>query len=411
VRYQIIILVLLQAFWGVINAKEDKKKTLPCLGVVISNATLYNIMQDPNRNCFDGAQIIGVYPDTAAHRGGLSHGDQIFAIDGKKIFFTFQVSSFIKNKKIGDEVTISFIRKKQSRKKTVRLMASPSTISGKQSATPEISFNAILSTLKKAEKYKHISKANLCGKVETWKNELSYMEKVQFVKLMSKAGIFVNDYGILVNDIRKHEATKSERPFLGAAFYPMNARPLSTYRPKYNYEYFQGVKIKRLIPDFPAEKAGLIIGDYVTHLNDRPTITQFNLVKEINLQKSNATVTLRISRGSKVLEKHVHLVKSLPLSCIYEPRAFPEIREGIQAKYHDLGRKNKPILLNIELNFAKMNLTADEKFKLLDQMDRLSIIPKKYEILFNNFEIKNKDLQKIRSSLAQKVTNARIQKK
>ena len=84
-----------------------------------------------------------------------------------------------------------------------------------------------------------------------------------------------------------------------------------------------GVQIVMVMPDSPAQKAGLKNGDVIVKINEKEIISSEEAQKEIHLQKEKQKIKLTLKRGGEIIEKEAEV---LPISQI-----FPEIKENYGA--------------------------------------------------------------------------------
>lgn len=69
----------------------------------------------------EGVYVAKVEDDGSAAEGGLKEGDVITAIDGKKVVKMSELQEYITNKRPGDKVTVTYLRKKAKKTATITL--------------------------------------------------------------------------------------------------------------------------------------------------------------------------------------------------------------------------------------------------------------------------------------------------
>ena len=75
-------------------------------------------------------------------------------------------------------------------------------------------------------------------------------------------------------------------------------------------EIFQdnlGVRIKKVLEETPAQKAGLLAQDFNTEFKSVPIHSRWELQKLVANSNPNTQVTIKIRRGKKTLKRHVTL--------------------------------------------------------------------------------------------------------
>ncbi len=98
---------------------------------------------------------------------------------------------------------------------------------------------------------------------------------------------------------------KIARPFLGIG---TQAVPLSeSLRAKLNVSQTSGLMILTIESDGPAEKAGLLIGDVLLSLNDKPTLEPMGVQFSLSGQTAGDVVKAQILRGGELKEVEITL--------------------------------------------------------------------------------------------------------
>jgi len=96
------------------------------IGIRGGNVNTYVDSEKEKGNNVDLGTMEGIYVDSvedgsAAAEGGLMKGDVITAVDGKQVKKMAELQEYLANKRPGDKVTITYLRKKASKKVTVTL--------------------------------------------------------------------------------------------------------------------------------------------------------------------------------------------------------------------------------------------------------------------------------------------------
>ncbi len=106
----------IQLFNGNVNGKKSScnSNPTPFLGVVTNSTD-------------NGALIEKVVAGSAAQAAGLQAGDKITSVGGKSTNSTSQLGAAIKKQKVGEKVTINYIRNGQSMSTSAKLTASKNT--------------------------------------------------------------------------------------------------------------------------------------------------------------------------------------------------------------------------------------------------------------------------------------------
>ena len=72
-------------------------------------------------------------------------------------------------------------------------------------------------------------------------------------------------------------------------------------------DHQQSCKVTEVVPGYPAEKAGLRVGDVIVRLDDKPIKGIGDLAERIRAMRPDAKVKLEILCGVKTIEKTVRL--------------------------------------------------------------------------------------------------------
>lgn len=93
----LVVVILSFALWGVVAAQNNNDGERPFLGVQLQNTD-------------EGVVIDEVVPNSAAEDAGLEEGDVITAVNGTEVTTAREVAELIAELNPGDEVTIDFTR-------------------------------------------------------------------------------------------------------------------------------------------------------------------------------------------------------------------------------------------------------------------------------------------------------------
>lgn len=96
------------------------------IGIRGGNVNTYVDSEKEKGNTVDLGTMEGIYVDdvddnSAGAEAGLQKGDVITAIDGKKVAKMSELQEYLANKRPGDKVTLTYLRKKAAKKATVTL--------------------------------------------------------------------------------------------------------------------------------------------------------------------------------------------------------------------------------------------------------------------------------------------------
>lgn len=115
----------------------------------------------------------------------------------------------------------------------------------------------------------------------------------------------------------------AERGFLGVQLLDLT----SELRLHYGTREDRGVLVSRVVDDSPAQRAGLRVGDVITHLDGEPVTSSFDATTRIGTRGDGEVVALEVMRDGKVET----------LSATLETRERPQIEVG--SLLHHLGEE------------------------------------------------------------------------
>ena len=99
---------------------------------------------------------------------------------------------------------------------------------------------------------------------------------------------------------------KFERPYVGLYLDNLDSQKVKNL----NIKSGNGVYIAQVVPDSPAEKAGLKANDVIIRVNDKPINSAGSFIGELAAKKIGQTVNLQIIRNSQTMNVNVTLESS-----------------------------------------------------------------------------------------------------
>ncbi len=102
-----------------------------------------------------------------------------------------------------------------------------------------------------------------------------------------------------VKDIVKDLKEKGEiiRPWLGFSYGELSSKFKEQYQEYYRLTSLDGVIVKKVVPDSPAEKAGLQPNDIITRIDDQEIVKLNDVKKMIDLKEIGDTIKIEVIRN------------------------------------------------------------------------------------------------------------------
>jgi C-terminal processing protease CtpA/Prc len=200
-----------------------------------------------------GAEVVKVLPNSAAEEIGLKKDDVIIEFDGQEIREASRLHEVISEIEESKEVNLEILR--EGKKVKLKAMLKPQEDKDFLLHLDEEDFNVHLEELK----------------------ELPHIIKKK-IKIISQKGGFLGIRGSGLSDQLK--------------------------------EYFEvdnGVLIKEVIEDTPADSVGLKAGDVITKINNKEIEDYQDLIRALNYYDPGETVNIKYSRKGKSKEVKVTL--------------------------------------------------------------------------------------------------------
>jgi S1-C subfamily serine protease len=246
-----------------VNTVVVKKGEGYRLGAVIKNTKENN-----------GAKIVTLFKNSEAEKIGLKKGDIIVKFDGAKIKDAKQLSALVQKIEDGKKVQIDVLSagKKKNFKATIKKVDDDSA------KVISVNVNNMLD-----DEDMELTVVNENA------GEGNNIEKI-FTVSSDKASKFMvwNDDG-------------NKGGYLG-----VNVEELSEQLREY-FEVKNGVLIKDVIKDSPAEKAGLKAGDVIYKINEKNIEDYADLIRTLNYYDPGDKITVYYSRKGKTSKKSVEL--------------------------------------------------------------------------------------------------------
>ncbi len=209
-----------------------------------------------------GAVISGISENSAAAKVGLAKGDVITAVDGNKITDQASLASIIQTKKPGDEVLISFIREKKTKKIKVKLGEARN--SGTFDITLPLNDDEFMDAVPR------ISEGQI----------FPYLPPKNFSNKGWERDLYVND-----------------RPRLGVQIEETKDS--------------QGVKVMDVKPDSPGEKAGLKEDDIITQVDGKEANSVKQAINAIHDARDKTSFPIKLLRNGAPLKVEVRMPRPL----------------------------------------------------------------------------------------------------
>jgi len=148
-----------------------------------------------------------------------------------------------------------------------------------------------------------INPGNSGGPLFNFKGEVIGINTVIFSKTGQSGGlgfaIPANEAKAVLSDLERYG--RVPRPWLGVLAERVTP-PLAQY---YQLRSSKGVLIYNMVARGPADRAGIQVGDIILSIDGEETAEPNDVERTINKKRPNATVTVKLIRGSKTLEKKV----------------------------------------------------------------------------------------------------------
>ncbi len=104
---------------------SDGKFTRSWLGITIVSLREYPAFRDLVKGAPDGVVVKEIIPDGPAAKSDLRAADVITAVDGKPVVTSQQLKDEIRNKKIGQDITLDVFRKSKEGNKPIKITVKP----------------------------------------------------------------------------------------------------------------------------------------------------------------------------------------------------------------------------------------------------------------------------------------------
>ena len=246
-----------------VNTVVVKKGEGYRLGAVIKNAEKK-----------DGAEIITLFKNSEGEKIGLKKGDVIIKFDGTEIKEAKQLNDLIQTIKDGKKVDIAVLR--DGNKK---------------------SFKAVIKKVEDdSAKVLNVNVDDVMG------------DKNIEVMILGENGAELDDEDKIVmvspDNASKFMVWKSDNDKGG--YLGVNVEELTQQLREY-FEVKEGILVKEVLKDSPAEKAGLKAGDVIYKINEKKIEDYTDLVRTLNYYDPGDKVTVYYSRKGKTSKKKVEL--------------------------------------------------------------------------------------------------------
>lgn len=129
-----------------------------------------------------------------------------------------------------------------------------------------------------------------------------------------------------------------------------------------------GAVVSQVHPDSPADDAGLLAGDIVTHLNGQPVIEPEALLRALRETPPGARVTLTIKRDDTTLIKRVRLTSEAEQQQRQSGAASPQRRETRDGEIVQPKSRLQQLLEQAKKNGGRLKLDREALAKLQAEM-------------------------------------------
>ena len=254
---------LLLAVSGVVLAGENRPAHLGIFGD--------DVQSDAQRG---GAIVREVLADSPAEKAGLKSGDIIIAVDEDAVASFEELAAIVRTHKPGDELVVKVIRQGKEQELKVQLAAAP-----EGAAVPRTPFEFGPDGFR--------FRPPRSGRPFEWKQPKGF-------PFQWPEGL----YG----------TPKAERPMIGVHLQEVDAG----LRQRLGLGDRAGVLIADVIPDSPAEKAGLASEDLIVEADGKKVASPQELTDLVGAKKAGDEIALTIVRDGKTLKKKIALEKMSP---------------------------------------------------------------------------------------------------
>jgi len=204
-----------------------------------------------------GVVINSVLDSSSAKKAGLQKGDIITKVDNKEIDSPEDLRNAIQAYKPGDKVTIDYLRDGKKKSAKVELGKAPSSARPYYSTSPDDLMNGF-------------------GNGRNFNFRMMPMPPQNF---------------------RNFNFNFNERPRLGLQIQ--------------DTEDSNGVKVQNVVPDSPADKAGIKEGDIIKEMNGEKINDVDNVISKIHNADHNSDFKIKIMRDKKEMNFDVHVPRPL----------------------------------------------------------------------------------------------------
>jgi len=214
----------------------------------------------------DGARVIGIIDDTGAEAAGLEDGDLIVGLNGNEIRSTRDLSRQMRNLQPGDRVDVEVLRDGERQSFTAELGENPHHYAFDWHDDGDHSFTFDF---------------DVEGLQEHLQEMGEHLEDMDFEELGRNFSF---------------QFSRSSKPVLGVQV----VQPTAELRQFVGGPDDAGVLIGKVLPDTPAEQAGLQVGDLIVALDDKEIEDADDLIRALR-HTQGQTIALELVRDGRTI--------------------------------------------------------------------------------------------------------------